>query len=518
MTLRAGDDHLTDLLSALVEGTIDDAQLAELDALLAADEKSRLAYIQYVDAHAELRRRVARGHGLLIPGGMTPARHPKRKKYNAVALLLIGVVAGALVSFVWLRSGGSHEATSPPVKIVAAADAAWVKSPARDALTPGRWRLAQGIVELQLSSEKTVIIDAPADFDLGDDGLTLHRGRISGSTGLSIPIVTPHGQLAAAAGRWGLIVAPDGATQVHAIDHPVDWRTGAEHVRRIDAGRCLRLGATESMTDADEHRFLQYVPTARGPSLAGRRIDLPDMVGGGCGLGNGRLAGISITDGRIVTLSEIINPFSRGKYLPVAELPFVDGVFMPDPKGQLNIVSTTGVTTEALPPNSGHAWGHVWNGPQIGYDTFKKDAPVVTYDTRLNTVVAGTDYSQPGHSLLNLHANKAVTFDLAAVRDAYPGVRIVKLTAVAADAEITLQRAGRQSPRERTSADVWVLVDGRMRFSRRNINALDGAIAVSVDLSDGDRFLTLAATDGGNGDGNDWTLFADAVLHVEPLP
>jgi hypothetical protein len=63
-------------------------------------------------------------------------------------------------------------------------------------------------------------------------------------------------------------------------------------------------------------------------------------------------------------------------------------------------------------------------------------------------------------------------------------------------------------------ADLWVIVDGQVRFRRREINGCNGAIPVVIPLRDTDRFLTLAVTDGGNGAGYDWVIFGDPQLDV----
>jgi len=57
------------------------------------------------------------------------------------------------------------------------------------------------------------------------------------------------------------------------------------------------------------------------------------------------------------------------------------------------------------------------------------------------------------------------------------------------------------------SADIRVLVDGQLRFQRRQINGTHGAFAVVIPIYENDRFLTLVGTDGGDG------IFADDI-HV----
>ena len=50
-----------------------------------------------------------------------------------------------------------------------------------------------------------------------------------------------------------------------------------------------------------------------------------------------------------------------------------------------------------------------------------------------------------------------------------------------------------------------------MRFRRREINGCSGAFPIVFPVAENDRFLTLAASDSGNGRGGDWILFGDPV-------
>ena len=71
-------------------------------------------------------------------------------------------------------------------------------------------------------------------------------------------------------------------------------------------------------------------------------------------------------------------------------------------------------------------------------------------------------------------------------------------------------------PKASVFADLWVFVDGQVRFQRREINRFSGAMPAVVSLGDKDRFLTLVATDGGDGIGWDHTIFGDPRLEMAP--
>ena len=72
------------------------------------------------------------------------------------------------------------------------------------------------------------------------------------------------------------------------------------------------------------------------------------------------------------------------------------------------------------------------------------------------------------------------------------------------------------SPSATSRVDLWVFVDGRVKLKRMGLCRRDGAARVNVELGPTDRFLTLAATDGGDGLVGDWLVFGDPVLSLVP--
>jgi hypothetical protein len=120
------------------------------------------------------------------------------------------------------------------------------------------------------------------------------------------------------------------------------------------------------------------------------------------------------------------------------------------------------------------------------------------------------DYSPAGHGVLWLPPNKGVTFDLDAIRRANPGCKLVRFQAVGGNCE--------DDPAGKHLADVWVFVDGQVRFRRREINRYNGAIPVVVFIDGKDRFLTLAATDGGDGTKGDFIVFGDPRIELLASP
>lgn len=223
--------------------------------------------------------------------------------------------------------------------------------------------------------------------------------------------------------------------------------------------------------------------------LEGRGLDLADIVGGGNGLGTGQeRAGIDPRTAKVQTrdfgkLGNVVtNRFSP------SEFPFVDGVFIPDgQQGEARIpIASTGLTVGGLPATSGDAWDMIRNGPVASQHSPELD---------------GIDFTSAGHSLLGLHANAGITFDLDAMRAAI-GQQALRLEA----------RLGYFGAAGENRADAWILLDGEVVQSYRQLSRQDGLQSVDIAIPETVRFLTLVATDGGNGFGHDQIGFGDAEV------
>ena len=133
------------------------------------------------------------------------------------------------------------------------------------------------------------------------------------------------------------------------------------------------------------------------------------MVGGGNGFGTGRKGdGLDPVSGEF---GDRVNPQTHGpvnRYQRTAS-PLVDGVFVPDGSATAAHsrvqIASTGLAVTNLPMTSGYYRDSIKNGP------------IITGHAVLNLI----DFDSRGHSVLSVHANQGVTFDLAAIRKLLPG-------------------------------------------------------------------------------------------------
>ena len=236
---------------------------------------------------------------------------------------------------------------------------------------------------------------------------------------------------------------------------------GEKEVKRYEAEKS-RLAA--------EH---QSIVSAIG-ELEGRGIDLADIVGGGNGSGTGNLRqGIDARTAEEQTRNLGGLPDVKANQFVTSKSEFVEGVFIPDGEnGKAKIpISSTGITVTGLPRTSRAGWDIIRNGPVA---------------SQYSNEIGGIDFTKGGHTLIGLHANAGITFDLDAIRNA-TRERGFRFTAV----------LGYFGAAGDYRADAWVFVDGRKVFESRGLKRAHGLQVIDVPLPEGARFLTLLSADGG---------------------
>ena len=234
--------------------------------------------------------------------------------------------------------------------------------------------------------------------------------------------------------------------------------------------------------------------TAELGRLTGEGLDLADMVGGGNGRGTGtKGAGLDLRSGNVVKdklgyhRDIQLNRLQKPEW-PDANAPkFVQWIFVPDGKAPVPIASK--VTVSNLPPTSGHAWDAIRNG---------------ALNAQVSTKLDGVDFAAAGHSLLGLHANAGVTFNLAEIRKA-SGFAKLRFTAQVG--------FGAGPTAAATRADFSAFAGKELLFQKLKLRK-DESARVDVALPDAAETLTLVATDGGDGISHDLLFLGDAKLSL----
>jgi hypothetical protein len=260
---------------------------------------------------------------------------------------------------------------------------------------------------------------------------------------------------------------------VKRADRPTNQAAGERYARRKSE---LTAAVTEARNEVH--------------ALAGKPVDLADIVGGGDGRGSGRRNhGIDSRSGKGVDEKprEFLQNISVNTPKP-GPTKFVNAVFVPDGPGDVP-VTTTGLTVSGIPETSRAGWDAIRNGPVTRQ-----------HSTRLGDV----DYGQHAHTLLGLHANVGITFDLAEILAAV-AVKNPRFRAVVG--------YGGRTPE--AGADYFVFVDGTLESSGR-VGADDGGRPLDILLPRSAKFLTLIVTDAGNSISHDQLIFGDARIEGDP--
>ena len=240
-------------------------------------------------------------------------------------------------------------------------------------------------------------------------------------------------------------------------------------------------------------------------TLAGKPIDLADIVGGGDGRGTGKKGfGIDPRSGkaRDTKAEGFLGDIKVNKLSP-GPTPLVNAVFIPNGPGDVP-VSTTGLVVKGIPETSVAAWDVIRNGPVNQQFSTKLVSPKLVSPNLVSPNLGEIDYAKDSHTILGLHANAGITFDLAEIakqaRLANPRFRGV------------VGYGGRTAE---AGADFFVFIDGEP-VAQGRIGSDDGGIPLDIPLPPTARFLTLVATDAGNSIGMDQIFFGDARIEGDP--
>lgn len=223
-------------------------------------------------------------------------------------------------------------------------------------------------------------------------------------------------------------------------------------------------------------------------------LDLADIVGGGDGRGTGKFKdGIDPRSGKTERQPMGYLGNVKPNQYTTSTSPFIDGVFIPQslPDKPKVSIASTGVTVAEITGADGKAWDIIRNGPVNS-----------THSPKLG----GIDFTKDDNSLLGLHANAGITFDLREFRKQI-GQQELRVTA----------QAGYFGARnEHSYADVRVFIDGKKATEFLKLKRADNLQDIDLFLPETARFLTLVATSGGNGIGMDQIAFGNPKIKADP--
>lgn len=381
--------------------------------------------------------------------------------------------------------------------------------------------LRQGLVKIQMVDGAEVLIQAPARFHAENaNQLKLSYGKLTSvvpPNAKGFVVRTPSATIVDYGTEFGVLVDRTGRTEAHVFNGEVELRVGSDPIRhgglmRLIGGRAGLVTAEQQLETisrpAEQALFVSSIAEVKSQMHTGLRIDLADIVGGGNGFGSGQPhVGIATQTGKKqVGLDGTIDHTQRAGagFVVTPEYLFVDSVFTPGLNGQPTQVASAGLTTDAFGTTSGRFWGYIFSG------AFHEGAgpdPTPRHALKLD----GRILDDPDISVMSIHANMGITFDLQQIRRAQPFHNPVRFCA-----RIGLSQTISEYSTRNPWAEFWVLVDGQVRL-KQPLRMSDGGRDVDIAIDPSARFLSLAVSEYTDGVSLDWGVFVEPGLELAPL-
>ncbi|MBN2181384.1 MAG: FecR domain-containing protein [Sedimentisphaerales bacterium] len=484
----------------------------QLEAFLEEQRQQRLAWEhiqrdsrrESIDLHAAMERWVRR-MSIVI-------RWTRRAVVAIAALVLCVLTVWGTFQYIY-----SH-------RIVAVLDKTsnvqWAISPKVSELCPGPRRLEQGIAQITFKDGAQVLLQAPCEFCLKSSN---SMQMFTGSLITHVPprahgfvVETPNGRIIDFGTEFGVAVNDITQTEIHIFQGKVGFKSSKKVPRLtqsiLEQGDAMQINS-EGNIRRDQvinrpHLFIRAFPPNDAWGIPGVRIDLADIVGGGNGFGTGLRYDPTTGQGSLNPMTGRLDDTWRPgnqeytpayyhlapspQFIPSLNIPYIDGVFIPDAGKAVCIISSEGNVFTECPDTDGMIKWNVNNGWQYATQEIGS----------LNTREL---IDSPG---ISMHANCGLTFALDPMRHALPGIEISRFTARAGMPVNSIPKLG--------EIDLWILVDGHVRFHEYNIRT-GQMFDIQIPLHVEDRFLSLVVTDSQTEEAeywsqNDWCHFIRPTL------
>ncbi len=266
-------EELQTLAEAYVGGELSPEQKATLENRLRASEEARLCFLAFLEVHAglawEYRGAEEIGWGDHQTGRQSDGktmRHPMVSTLRWALPLAAAVVVLLGIAWMWLPDGFQK-----PAMVKASLHGQWTDG--REVtvgaqLSPGVWDLQNGLVEIETTSGTTLMVQAPARFELVD---ALHARLITGNVVVRMPkgrsgfvIELPQMRVTDLGTEFGVSAAPDGESRVQVFDGKVRAESlivpGRKELGVGESVVCKVDGVLSSETSREDHFVRQFPP------------------------------------------------------------------------------------------------------------------------------------------------------------------------------------------------------------------------------------------------------------------
>lgn len=259
-------EQLLQLISAVLDGGLEDADRATLNTLLKDHPEARRIYRGHMQLHTRLHLDYAAVE--VVPHMPATQKPPMQPRFSArwqIAAALAACLA-ILAAIVWPRSQASgHFATVENVhgSLWGSGD---LPTASGSRMGRGTLRLAEGMAKIRFDSGAELTIEAPAELRLDD---AMHCVLSKGTAVAHVPesaigfrIATPSAEIVDYGTRFSVVVdSATGSTQTQVYE-------GLIEVKEHSSGKVvsLRAGQTSATTESPTTGAAKIIgPPSRGP-------------------------------------------------------------------------------------------------------------------------------------------------------------------------------------------------------------------------------------------------------------
>lgn len=357
--------------------------------------------------------------------------------------------------------------------------------------------LREGYAELLFNNDTRVTLEGPAEFQiLTEDQIKLRYGRLYAivpQEAIGFTVTTQTAKVIDLGTEFGVEANPYGNTYLCVIKGKTSLIAGDKFnkgIIEVSKGIAKKIsGMTQAVSDAvfEDRLFVRSIDSAEGILWRGQtEFNLADVVGGGNGFGTGQdRYGIDLKTGRMEA-SPSTQPVMKNGYIPISKY-FIDGVFSPDAKHGPVQVTSEGHLFEGCPSTDGYSRGCIY---------YYKAGQMLQPNPNMS--------EEQGLSAIWMHSNQGITYSLKKIRKAIPEVTIQRFLSEVCMRSGTIRAYQKQIQQGSSiyppKVDIFVLIDGQIRFERRELVPDDGSVSIEIPVLPEDQYLSLVVTDSGSGD------------------
>ncbi len=380
--------------------------------------------------------------------------------------------------------------------------------------------LSKGIVKFLFDNQARIVLEGPAEFELlRTDQMVLHYGRLYAIVppeALGFTITTRNSKIIDLGTEFGVEAGLDSTTELHVLQGRTTLISGEKENKKtsvmVTEGVAKKIsGADARVSDilCNQKKFVREIRSRDKFIWRGENLKLASIVAGRDGFQEvGSLIGLNPATGEFTTSIVRNDRTSKNIYNLVPDSKFIDGVFVPD----------GGMEEARIPVTSmGHTFECSNTSGLFTHEIAAYKGSIEGQHTTIPPIIFnGERIEKESQSVLVLHSNMGITFDLQAIRES-TGLDMKNFKAWGG---LTEQLG--DSKEDLPDVDFWILVDGQIRYEKKRLKIEDGTISFDVVVSPEDRFLTLVVTDGlrkedGKRDfayGNDFFFLIDPELSL----